>query len=194
MRQLPQPDGRAGRLPALLSRVPLDDIASATKPAVDAGEAPKDRALGALLSEAARRRRLRGWSRLAVATAAGLAASAVGTYTVLGTPQPRPPLLARPGTITVRGSDPSTDASAVVTYAGQPWGLQLEVQVNGVAIGTTCVFEVTDVSGRESEAGSWTVSAGDRDAWYAASSAVPATTRCSNARIATGHRHRQKYE
>jgi hypothetical protein len=164
-------------LPALLRRVPPHDVARLVPAAEsEAGSAPRDQPLGSLLSLTAKRRKRRVWLRLAVATAAGLAAGGAGTYTVLGTPQPRPLSLAPPAGITVRGSNPRTDASAVVTYARRPWGVQLSVQVKGIADGTRCVFEVTDTSGRESEAGSWTVSAGDGDTWYAASSSVPVTS------------------
>jgi len=164
-------------LPALLGRVPLDDVASSVKPGgADAGNSPADRALGSLLSEARKRRRLRVWSRVLVATAAGLAVGAIGTFSMLGTPPPRPLSQPPPRATTVRGSDLRTGASAVVTYTGRPWGVQLDVQVSGIAAGTKCVFKVISASGRESEAGSWTVAASEGDAWYAASAAVPVTS------------------
>jgi predicted anti-sigma-YlaC factor YlaD len=190
-------------LPALLRRVPSDEVDSlapaccshadrpgedgtdADNPAEDStracstggrGTLPETH-LAALLNRAARRRR-RARSQLAVAAAAGLAlgagsaagtAAALGTATNLGAAAGAPP-----GAITVRGSNPSMNANAVVVYAARPWGVQLSVRVTGVAAGTTCVLEVTGADGREWEAGSWTVAAHDEDAWYQASSSVPA--------------------
>ena len=54
-------------------------------------------------------------------------------------------------------------------------GVELHVQVTGIATGTRCAFEVTDSSGHESAAGSWTVAGGYENAWYPASSSVPAS-------------------
>ncbi len=161
-------------LPALLRRVPLDEL-DALGPAGDADDrsAQPDRLLGSLLTEAARRRRYRRRWQLAATATAGLAVGAAVAYGALGRPARQPASLALPGAITVRGSNPRTDAKVVVTYAGRPWGVQLYVQVTGVAAGTRCVFEVVESGGRESAAGSWTVAGRDQRAWYAASSSVP---------------------
>jgi hypothetical protein len=175
-------------LPALLRRVPSDEVdslAPARGPdgaSTDGASTPKDGTLpethlAALLTRAARRRR-RARSQLAVAAVAGLAlgagsaagtAAALGSAATLGTAAGAPP-----GAITVRGSNPSMNANAVVVYAARPWGVQLSIQVTGVPAGTTCVLEVTGPDGREWEAGGWTVAAHDEDAWYQASSSVPA--------------------
>jgi hypothetical protein len=184
-------------LPALLRRVPSDEVdslapasgphgdstdgdstdADSTGEALRADRTLPDTHLAALLNRAARRKR-RARSQLAVAAVAGLAlgagtaagaAAAFGTAATLGTAAGPPP-----GAITVRGSNPSINANAVVVYAARPWGVQLSIQVTGVAAGTTCVLEVTGADGREWEAGSWTVAAHDEDAWYQASSSVPA--------------------
>jgi hypothetical protein len=181
-------------LPALLRRVPSDEVDSLAPACGPHGDSPDgdspdadsstradrtlpDTHLAALLNRAARRKR-RARSQLAVAAVAGLAlgagtaagaAAAFGTAATLGTAAGPPP-----GAITVRGSNPSMNANAVVVYAARPWGVQLSIQVTGVAAGTTCVLEVTGADGREWEAGSWTVAAHDEDAWYQASSSVPA--------------------
>jgi hypothetical protein len=161
-------------LPALLRRIPLDE-ADSLLPAgsADSGSTLLPyRPLVSLLSRAARRRRYRVWSEL-VAAAAVLAAGAAAVCLAFG-PGPQPPApLALPGGITVHASDPHDDANAIIRYAGQPWGVQLWVQVTGVAAGTRCVLEVTESGGKVSEAGGWTVAAGDQDAWYPASSSVP---------------------
>ena len=164
-------------LPALLRRVPVDDVAElAAGSGGDGGGTPPDPPLEALLSHAAKRRMHHTWSRLTAAAAAGLVAGATAAYAVFGIPPQRPGSLTLPGAITVRGSNPRYEATAVVTYAGRPWGVQLYVQVEGVAAGTRCVFDVTTVSGQESEAASWTVAADDKDAWYTASSSIPITS------------------
>jgi hypothetical protein len=100
---------------------------------------------------------------------------AAATYGALATPSRQPASSPMPGAITVRGSNPRTGASAVVTYAGQPWGVQLHVQVKGIAAGTQCVLEVTDSGGHESEAANWIVARDDETAWYMASSSIPVT-------------------
>jgi len=160
-------------LPALLRRVPPDELDGVFS-AGEAGDRSMlpDKPLGSLLSEAARRRRYRRRWQLAATAAAGLAVGAAAAYGALGRPARQPTSLALPGAITVRGSNPRTDARAVVTYAGRPWGVQLYVQVTGIAAGTRCVIEVTGPGGQESVAGSWTVAGRDERAWYAASSSV----------------------
>jgi hypothetical protein len=160
-------------LPALLRRIPLDE-ADSLLPAgsADSGSTLLPyRPLVSLLSRAAKRRRYRVWSELVAATAV-LAAAAAAAYVTLGAGSQQPASLALHGAITVRGGNPH-DANAIVSYAGRPWGIQLSVQVTGVAAGTKCVLEVTESSGQESAAGSWIVAPGDEDAWYPASSSVP---------------------
>lgn len=162
-------------LPALLRRVPAEEVDNLlpASGAQGSGELLPYRPLGSLLSRVARRRRRRVWSE--VAAAAVLVAGAAGACLALTAPGQQPASQAMPGAVTVHGSNPRDGANAVVTYAGRPWGVQLSVQVTGVAAGTRCVLEVTDAAGQESVAGSWTVAAGDGGAWYPASSSVPVT-------------------
>jgi Putative zinc-finger len=164
-------------LPALLGRVPPDEVDSLVQAEYEGGggRAPPDRPLGSLLSQAAKRRRHRVRSQLAAAAAAVLAVAAGALYGALGTASRQPATPAPPGAITVRGADSRTHAAAVVTYAVRPWGLQLYVQVKGIATGTHCELEVTDSEGQESVAGSWTIAADDETAWYEASSSVSVT-------------------
>jgi Putative zinc-finger len=160
-------------LPALLGRVPPDDV----EVLIRDGEAapPPEQPLGALLSRIARRRRQRAVSMAAAAAAVGLVASAAALHGLAG-PAAGPAAAgsAPAGAITVRGSNPANDTSAVVKYAPRPWGVQLYVQVSGIPAGTRCSFDVTDSDGRESAAGSWTVADGYEKTWYFASSSVPA--------------------
>ncbi len=161
-------------LPGLLHRVAADDL-GVLVPAVGANRGGPSSAqpLGALLAQAARRRKYRACLQLGAAAAIGLAIGASIAYGALHAP-PQPLAAATlPGAMTVRGHNPRDHATAVVRFAGQRWGVQLYVQVNGVAPGTRCVLEVTDSRGQESAAASWTVAAGDESAWYGASSSVP---------------------
>jgi hypothetical protein len=139
------------------------------------GGAQPHRQLASLLSQVAKRKRYRIWSQLVAAAAAVFALAAAAGYGVLGTSSRQLASSPLPGSMTVRGSNPQTGATAVVTYAGRPWGVQLYVQVKGIAAGTHCMLEVTDSGGHESEAANWTVARGDETARYMASSSVPVT-------------------
>jgi hypothetical protein len=163
-------------LPALLRRVSLDEVHSLGEAggANDGGAQPH-RQLASLLSQVAKRKRYRIWSQLVAAAAAVFALAAAAGYGVLGTSSRQLASSPLPGSMTVRGSNPQTGATAVVTYAGRPWGVQLYVQVKGIAAGTHCVLEVTDSGGHESEAANWTVARGDETARYMASSSFPVT-------------------
>lgn len=157
-------------LPALLGRVPPDDVDTLVRDGEVEG--PAEEPLRALLVRIVRRRRQRAVSVAAAAAAAGLLAGAAAIHGLAG---PTAAAGSAPaGAITLRGSNPATHASAVVKYAPRPWGVLLYVQVSGIPAGTTCSFEVTDSHGRESAAGSWTVPGGNEQTWYWASSSVPA--------------------
>jgi hypothetical protein len=165
--------GLAG-LPALLGRVP-DAEAARLLLGGSEGELP-ELPLHWLLGRAARSRRRRLWPGLAVAAAAGLVVGggAVAASHALDTAQARPPAsTAQQWIPAVRGTNPSTHASAVIRYRTQPWGVQLAVQVSGIPPGTRCELHVTNASGQDEIAGSWTVSSGHQRAWYPASSSVP---------------------
>lgn len=160
-------------LPALLGRVPPDDVAGLAREGDTS--LPAEQPLRALLSQVAKRRRQRAVSMAAAAVAVGLLAGTAAASAALPELGRRPADSASAGRTTVRGTNPVTDASAGVEYTPMPWGVELYVQVSGIAAGTRCAFEVTDSSGQESAAGSWTVTDGYRNAWYSASSSVPAS-------------------
>jgi hypothetical protein len=162
-------------LPALLATVPageVDGLGLAGDDSSSDGPSP-DQRLRLLISRTASLRRYRLWTRVAAAATIGLLVGAAATFGAMSGPAQQPAASARQGGITVRASNPRTDASATVTYAARPWGVELYVQVSGVRAGTRCTFEVTDSSGQESVAGGWAVAVGHEDAWYAASSSVP---------------------
>lgn len=164
-------------LPALLRRVPRDEVdAIVVAAGADGSNYLPNRSLGSLLSQAAKRKRRRVWSELTAAACVALAAVSAALYGALAPSREQAGAMAPLGATTVRGSNPLDDASAVVKYAGEPWGTQLYVQVNGVTPGTKCAFEVSDSTGHESAAGGWTIAAGHEDAWYAESSSVPVTS------------------
>ena len=163
--------GLAG-LPALLSRVPADEAARLL---VGSDPAPAEPVLAAVLDRAVRLRKQRAWPRIAAAVAAGVivGAGAASASRVLGqSPGPGAAGVARQWTRTVRGSDPRTHASAVIRYQSRPWGLELAVQVRGIATGTRCWLDVTSTRGQQVASGSWTVADGDKAAWYPASAAI----------------------
>lgn len=159
-------------LPALLGRVPVGDVDNLVL-AVD-NEPPSDHGLGRLLERAAGLRRHRAWPWLAAAAAVVVftGGGAVVGSLAMHPAVYHPAAAIHRGGVTVRGSNPATNASAVVRYVAEPWGLELYVQVTGVPAGTRCQFEVTNAGGQRSAAGSWTVAAGQPDAWYPASSSV----------------------
>jgi hypothetical protein len=170
--------GLAG-LPALLGRVPAGEVDGLVPDCGNGsrGELPPDQSLGSLLSRAAWLRKNRAWRQLATALAAGVvvAAGAMATSRALEAPNEGPAVSARQAGESVRGTNPQSAASATVRYLAQPWGIELYVQVRGIAAGTTCTLMVLTASGQQTPAGSWTVAARQQDAWYPASSSVQAS-------------------
>jgi hypothetical protein len=166
--------GLAG-LPALLGRVPADEAARVLFDG-HADEPSSLPGLVKLLDRAARLRMHRVWPRVAAAAAAGLivgAGAASVAHLLDHSRAQAPPVAVGEWTRTVRGTDPTTNASAVVRYTPRPWGLQLAVQVSGIPAGTECWLHVIDARGDQVASGSWAVARGQRSAWYPASSTVP---------------------
>jgi len=164
-------------LPGRLGSVPAADVTPLVvdepAPASMAGQYPPEAALRSLLDRVATLRRHLRWRRVAIAAAVVVMASggAVAVSRAVTPPGLQPAASARPWSATVRGSDPRTGAAATVRYRTQPWGLQLQVQVRGIAPGTRCELWVSGPGGR-AVAGGWTVTAGHASAWYPASASL----------------------
>jgi hypothetical protein len=162
--------GRLGRVPAAdVTVLVVDDPAQASTD----GKYPPEAALRSLLERVATRRRRLMWRRAAAAAAVVVMASggAVAVSRAVEPPRLQPSASALPWAATVRGSDPRTGAAATVRYLTQPWGLQVQVQVSGIAPGTRCKLWVSGPGGR-AVAGGWTVAAGHTSAWYPASASL----------------------
>jgi anti-sigma factor RsiW len=150
-------------LPALLRRVPADEL----RPLLEGDVAPvPGPPLGALLGRMARVRRRRRYLAIAAALIVGVAA--VSGWQALrpsgppaGGGEPR-------WEDTDAAVNPVTGAGAAVRYAAEPWGSELEVRVNGVAAGARCQFWVIGPRGQRVDAGGWIV-AGQQAAWHPAS-------------------------
>jgi hypothetical protein len=165
-------------LPGRLGSVPAADMTRMAEDERDRAaqdERAPDVPLKTLLDRTARIRRQLRWRRLAVAAAAVvIAGGAVAGSRVLYAPATRPAASALPWAATVTGSDPQTGMSATVRYLPRPWGLALQVQVNGISPGTRCELQVVNARGQDVPAGGWMVAAGHARAWYPASSPLPA--------------------
>jgi len=161
-------------LPGRLASVPVPDVTRMTldTPAGRDGSCPPGGMLRSLLVRAAALRRHLMWRR--VAAAAALAAAAVITGgAVAASGVSHPPALnaaavAWQWSAAVHGSNPATGAAATVRYRPQPWGVELRVQVSGIAPGTRCVVQVLGPDGRE-VAGGWVVWSAGAGPWYPAS-------------------------
>ena len=175
---------RLAGLPGLLGTVPAADVIRLAAEnegdgaaRAGGGELPPDGPLRSLLDRAAGLRRHRRWRQLAVTVAvvAVTVSGAVAGARALFPPAQQPLASARPWATTARASNPRTGAGAIVRYQPQPWGLELDAQVSGIAAGTRCELYVVNTRGQNVAVGSWTVAAGDPDAQYAASSPFPAS-------------------
>jgi hypothetical protein len=144
--------GLAG-LPAMLSRVPAEDVARMAGSVVSLPEhhEPSPDLLNSLLRKVATRRRTRLYRGLvSVAAAAGVAAG--GTAVALNAFGGSGPVWS-----TASGMNPVTQVSAVVRYTGQGSGTEMRVRVAGIQPGTWCQFWVLGAHGKMVPAGSWMV-------------------------------------
>jgi hypothetical protein len=157
--------GLAG-LPAMLSRVPAEDVARLGGAVVSLPEPqePSPELLAGLLRKVAARRRTRVW-RGAVSVAAAAAIAAGGTAAILN--------LTGSGSAgaanwSASAMNPVTHVSAVVDYTHAAGGTDMRVRVSGIRPGTTCNFWVYTGHGHWAEAGMWTVSPGSygQTPWY----------------------------
>jgi hypothetical protein len=167
--------GLAG-LPALLGRVPAEDVAALI--VEGPGKLPSPAGLDSLLGRSASMHRRRLWPLMAAGVAAGLIAGAGAVAASgaldgsLGRGQP-PSAAAVQRAPTVSGTNSRTHASATVRYLGRPGGMELDVQVSGIPPGTMCELQVINARGRGVSSGTWIVASGHQGAWYPASSSVP---------------------
>jgi putative intracellular protease/amidase len=181
--------GLAG-LPALLSRVSADEIGRISREdagpvagenagLVPGGAGPlEDFATSVRNLTAARRRRNRRWQMLAAAAAVVIAAAGTLAGLRLASVQSAPPAAAEAPPAdwqTARTTSSLPGVRATVRYSPEPWGTAVDVQISGLAAGSTCQLWVTDAHGVHLAAAGWTVSAGDQRAWYPGSSWVPAS-------------------
>ena len=162
--------GLAG-LPGRLARVPAPDVTRMTldTPAGRDGSCQPGATLRPLLVRAAALRRHRMWRRVAALAAVavitgGVVTASGGTHPLA----PDPAAVAWPWPAAVHGRNPATGAVATVRYRPQPWGVELQVQVSGIAPGTRCVVQVLGPDRRE-VAGGWVVRSAGAGPWYPAS-------------------------
>jgi anti-sigma-K factor RskA len=168
--------GLAG-LPAMLSRVPAEDVERLSAPVLQLPEAvqPPDELLNSLLRKVSVKRRSRMWRSVAAVAAAAVIAAG-GATAVSELTQP-----AAGGVAAQQGWAKAGHVSAVVDYSAVPWGTAMRVQVSGIKPGTVCQFWVIGKNGTSVYAGTWTVDGNygrgyGEKAWYPASSAVAASS------------------
>jgi hypothetical protein len=168
--------GLAG-LPALLGRVPRHDAERIIEESADLRdlEEPPAELLSRLLREVAARRAAGRWRGIVSAAAAvifAIAAGVAGAHFLIpgGSPGARPPVAAQ--LETVRGFDPKTRVTGVISYHRTDYGTAMDVWVKGITPGTSCTLWVDNPDGTRMPAGSWTVAAGHEDADYPASASI----------------------
>lgn len=163
-------------LPALLSRVPLEDVERISLDAVELPEPaePSPELLGSLVRRVSARRRNRAWR--AVAAVAAAAVIAVGGTTAVV--QLTGHHAGSVATEVASGTSPNRAVTAVVDYSATSWGsTTMRVKVSGIPPGSTCQFWVIANGGRLL-ARTWTVAAspehynGPNPTWYPASAPV----------------------
>jgi hypothetical protein len=162
-------------LPGRLASVPVPDVTRMTTldtPAGWDGSCQPGGTLRPLLVYAAALRRHLVWRRVVAAAALATAAVFTGGAVIASgrthPPAPDPAAVAWQWPAAVHGSNPATGAAATVRFRPQPWGVELRVQVSGIAPGTRCVVQVLGPGGQE-VAGGWVVRAAGASPWYPAS-------------------------
>jgi hypothetical protein len=180
--------GLAG-LPALLARVSSEEAfaLAADEPFHDgpagpvpsrSGEPPRELLATVLDLTAARQRRRRWWNASLTAAAALIIAVGVFGGLRLGTsPAPSANGGVSPGTGGSWDSVTGTSAgmTATVKYREVGWGTQLNAEVSGIPVGTTCQLWVLDHAGHRMLAGSWLTDYDEGTVWYPSSAAMPST-------------------
>lgn len=162
--------GLAG-LPAMLSRVPAEDVERLGLLSLPEVMQSPDELLNSLLRKVSAKRKSRMWrSVAAVAAAAVIAAGGATAVSQLTSP-------ATSGVVAQKAWAKSGHVSAMVDYAPVRWGTAMRVQVSGIKPGTVCQFWVVGKNGTSEYAGAWTVMGNygrgyGEKAWYPASSVV----------------------
>ena len=163
--------GLAG-LPALLARVNLGDISrTGTGQAGPAGEVAPAQPVGAVLNLAAAKRRRTRWRYAAAAAAVvAIAGGLFGGLRSLASPAaPATAAAFSPGHGSwdwARGLSQTTDRSATVAYAREPWGIVLAAKVTGIPGGTTCQLWAVHRDGTRTEVAAWTTAGDEGHVWY----------------------------
>lgn len=166
--------GLAG-LPALLGRVPARDAERVILESAELRdlEEPPAELLARLLKEVAARRATGRWRGILAAAAAvvfAIASGVAGAHFLIPGGQSPAPITAPPEVVSA--SNPVTGVTATVSYRKVTWGTAMDVQVSGVAPGTSCTMWVVNADGKRFPAGSWKVPYGTEQAEYPASSAL----------------------
>ena len=177
--------GLAG-LPALLSRVSAEEAAALA--AVE-GPPPGGRASGGhqappellatVIDLTAARRRRRRWRDVGLGVAAALII-AVGVFggLRLGVSQAPPPTASGANyagapngpwrTVTTSANG----MSATVQYRPMGWGTQLQAEVSGIPVGTSCRLWIIGPGGTRTLAGGWVTDNHEGTVWYPGSAAM----------------------
>jgi hypothetical protein len=179
-------------LPALLARVNPEELSRIDAEAgVRTDDQPPRELVGAVLDLAAARRRRGRWRY--AAAAAAVAAAAAGVFGGLAANQApaalRPVMEFAPGTGTwdhAQASNPQTDTTADIAYAGEHWGTALAAEVDGIPLGTTCQMWIRFTDGSREYAMSWTTAEDEGSVYYWGS--IPITSKhVASFEITTGH-------
>jgi anti-sigma-K factor RskA len=166
--------GLAG-LPAMLSRVPAEDVERLGLLSLPEAMQSPDELLDSLLRKVSVKRKSRMWrSVAAVAAAAVIAAGGASAVSQLTGPAASGAVAAPQQAWAKTGH-----VAAMVDFTAVHWGTAMRVQVSGIKPGTVCQFWVVGKNGTSEYAGSWTVMGNygrgyGEKAWYPASSAVAA--------------------
>ncbi len=173
-------------LPALLRRVPTAEaerLTEAESAADILDDGSGDHLLTGLLARTARVRRSRRVRELVAAAAVAvlaLGAGAAGASVIQG----GAPVAARAPVVhhhvqrghtwqLVSGTNTRTGATLTVKYRPMPWGTTMTANVAGIAPGTVCQLQVTDVSGHHWVVGGWRVgNYRGAPVWYPASTSL----------------------
>jgi hypothetical protein len=176
--------GLAG-LPALLARVSMEEaiaLAVTDGPAVMLDETPEPprELLATVLDLASARRRRRRWQQAALGLAAALviAAGVFGGLRIGAGPGQSSNVSSGTLYVGVPNSGWETahgqagNMTATVKYRSMGWGTQLDSEVTGIPVGTSCQLYVTDSTGHRVLVGGWVTDNVEGTVWYPGSAAV----------------------